>query len=298
MTLPRQELVARLDDSFRQWGFAIVTDHGIDATLVDHGWRLTGQFFALPEAEKLRWHDPEGAGQRGYTPFGREVAKHSAIHDLKEFWHVGRDPAEAGAPPLPDNVWPDRPAGFRDTFSALYRQFDEAAMRLLSLIAPSLDLPGDWFEGAARGGNSILRLLHYPPLPAETSGAVRAGAHGDINLITLLLGAEEAGLEILSRSGEWLPIDPPEGALVVNIGDMMERLTNHRLPSTTHRVRNPDTARAGHSRYSMPFFLHPRPEFRIATLASCIDSGHPDRYPDAITADDFLRQRLVEIGLV
>ncbi|MFM9935242.1 MAG: isopenicillin N synthase family dioxygenase [Novosphingobium sp.] len=288
-------LAQDLGGSFQRFGFALVSDHGLDPALVGRGWELTQAFFALPEAEKRRWHVAGGGGQRGYTPFGTEIAKGAAVHDLKEFWHVGR---EAGADAsMPANVWPDRPQGFRETFTALYAELDRIGARILSHIAVWLGLAPDWFDPEVAGGNSILRLLHYPPVPDATVGAIRAGAHEDINLITLLLGAEEAGLELLTREGHWIPAAPPPGALVVNIGDMLQRLTNHVLPSTTHRVRNPEGARVGHSRYSMPFFLHLRSEFSIATLPECVSAEKPDRYPEPITADAYLHERLREIGL-
>ncbi len=195
------------------------------------------------------------------------------------------------------NVWPARPDGFRETFTQLFAAFDRAGDIILSAIARHLGLTPDWFDAAVKDGNSILRLLHYPPIPADAEG-VRAGAHEDINLITLLLGAEEAGLELLDRDGRWLPVKPPEGAMVVNVGDMLQRLTNHVLPSTTHRVVNPAPERRGHSRYSMPFFLHPAPDFLIKTLPGCVSATNPDRYPEPITAHDYLHERLVEIGLV
>jgi isopenicillin N synthase-like dioxygenase len=198
---------------------------------------------------------------------------------------------------MPPNLWPDRPDGFRETFTALFAALDTVGAILLARIATWLGLDADWFAPAIDEGNSVLRLLHYPPVPDAQGGAIRAGAHEDINLITLLLGAEEAGLELLTREGRWIPASPPPGALVVNIGDMLQRLTNHVLPSTTHRVRNPDGARAGHSRYSMPFFLHLRSEFRISSLPGCVSAQNPDRYPAAITADEYLHERLREIGL-
>ena len=287
---------AQIDGSLRQYGFALVRDHGIDPALVARAWALTAEFFALPEAEKRRYILPGAGGARGYTPFGTEIAKGAALHDLKEFWHVGRGGVTAEA--MPANVWPERPDGFRETFTALYDALDRVGAVLLARIAPGLGLAEDWFAPAIAGGNSILRLLHYPPLSANApTGAIRAGAHEDINLITLLLGAEEAGLELLGKDGRWLPVDPPAGALVVNIGDMLQRLTNHVLPSTTHRVRNPEGARAGFSRYALPFFLHPRSEFPIATLPQCVSPANPDRYPAMITADAYLQQRLREIGL-
>jgi isopenicillin N synthase-like dioxygenase len=284
--------------SFQRYGFAIVADHGIDAALIARGWDVTKQFFAQPTAEKLRYKSPFG-GQRGYTPFGVEIAKGASENDLKEFWHVGRDlpPGHRFAPSMPANIWPDAPAAFHDTLSALYAAFDRVGDQLLSAIAVYLGLDADWFVTPVRDGNSILRLLHYPPISADAPG-VRAGAHEDINLITMLLGAEEAGLQLLDRSGAWLAVDPPLGAMVVNVGDMLQRLTNHVLPSTTHRVVNPPPERRGLPRYSMPFFLHLASDFEIRTLPGCIGAGMPDKYPEPITADAYLHERLHEIGLI
>jgi isopenicillin N synthase-like dioxygenase len=290
---------AAFGGSFERFGFAIVADHGIDEGLIDRAWSLTEQLFAMPDAEKRSYHQPGGGGARGYTPFKTEIAKGASAVDLKEFWHVGRELPEGHkyAADMAANIWPDRPEGFRETFLELFAAFDTAGDKLLSAIARYLKLAPDWFDRAVTDGNSVLRLLHYPPIPADAEG-VRAGAHEDINLITLLLGAEEAGLELLDRDGRWLAIKPPEGALVVNVGDMLQRLTNHVLPSTTHRVVNPPPERRGHSRYSMPFFLHPAPDFKIETLAGCITASNPDRYPTPITAHDYLHERLVEIGLI
>ncbi len=290
--------------SFRRFGFAIVADHGIPQDLIARAWAETEALFALPDAEKREYHVPGGGGARGYTPFRTEIAKDAKHVDLKEFWHVGRE-LPAGhrfADTMSPNIWPTRPEGFRDTFVELFAAFDAAGDRLLSAIARYLKLAPDWFDPAVKDGNSVLRLLHYPPIPADAEG-VRAGAHEDINLITLLLGAEEAGLELLDRSqgdegGRWLSIKPPEGAMVVNVGDMLQRLTNHVLPSTTHRVVNPPPERRGRSRYSMPFFLHPAPDFLIETLPATITPDNANRYPEPITAHDYLYQRLVEIGLI
>jgi isopenicillin N synthase-like dioxygenase len=288
-----------MGDSFATFGFAMVRDHGLDPALVARAWDLTAQFFALPEADKRAYLIPGQGGARGYTAFGTEIAKGAKAHDLKEFWHVGRDlPAgHALADSMPPNVWPTRPAGFRETFEELYAELDRVGATILARIAEWLGLAEHWFDPAIADGNSVLRLLHYPPVPNAEGGAIRAGAHEDINLITLLLGAEEAGLELLTREGKWLAVDPPHGALVVNIGDMLQRLTNHVLPSTTHRVRNPDGPRAAHSRYSMPFFLHLRSDFPFVTLPQCVTAERPDRYPESITADDYLQERLREIGL-
>ncbi len=289
-----------IGESFRTFGFALVKDFDIDRDLIDRAWKLSEAFFALPEAEKRAYHDPAIGGARGYTPFGVEIAKDAKHHDLKEFWHIGRDLPE-GSPladaSMPPNVWPTRPEGFQDVFTELYRQFDKTGATILSRIAVYLGLDEHWFDPAIEDGNSVMRLLHYPPIENLEGEAIRAGAHGDINLITLLLGAEEAGLELLFQGREWIPANPPEGALVINVGDMLERLTNHFLPSTIHRVRNPDPRRAAFSRYSMPFFLHLRSDWPIKTLPQCITAENPDRYPVSITADEFLQQRLREIGL-
>lgn len=291
---------AEIGASFRQFGFAMVKDHGLDPAAVARAWRLTEEFFALPEAEKREYVLPGMGGARGYTPFGTEIAKGSKTGDLKEFWHIGRNLPE-GHPLLsdsmPPNVWPQRPAGFRETFEALFAAFDAVGATILSRIAVHLGLAPDWFAPAIADGNSVLRLLHYPPIAGDPGGAIRAGAHEDINLITLLLGAEEAGLELLTRDNRWIGVSPPEGALVVNIGDMLQRLTNHVLPSTTHRVRNPTGERGRRSRYSMPFFLHLRSDFPFATLPQCVSAENPDRYPLSIMADDYLQERLREIGL-
>jgi isopenicillin N synthase-like dioxygenase len=284
--------------SFRRFGFAVVADHGIDTALIARAWALTKEFFALPVETKAAYKSVWG-GQRGYTPFGIEIAKGATENDLKEFWHVGRDlpVGHRFENHMPPNVWPAEVPGFKPVLSELYAEFDRVGAKLLAAIALYLGLDADWFDAPVRDGNSILRLLHYPPVSADAPG-VRAGAHEDINLITMLLGAEEAGLQLLDRDGEWLAIDPPKGAMVVNVGDMLQRLTNHVLPSTTHRVVNPPPERRGHARYSMPFFLHLASDFPIETLPGCVSADNPDRYPQAITADEYLRERLREIGLI
>ncbi|KTF67982.1 isopenicillin N synthase family dioxygenase [Sphingomonas sp. HT-1] len=285
--------------SFQRFGFAVVRDHGVPHELIERAWRLTKAFFDLPEEEKRGYFIPGGGGARGYTPFKTEIAKGASHVDLKEFWHIGRELAAGHrfAEVMAPNVWPAAPEGFRETFVELFAAFDAAGDRLLSAVARYLGLAPDWFDPAVKDGNSVLRLLHYPPVAADAP-EVRAGAHEDINLITLLLGAEEAGLELLDRDGKWMAIKPPEGAMVINVGDMLQRLTNHVLPSTTHRVVNPPAERRGHSRYSMPFFLHPAPDFLIKTLPGCISDANPNRYPEPITAHDYLHERLVEIGLI
>jgi isopenicillin N synthase-like dioxygenase len=284
----------RLGASFERYGFAIVADHdleqrGIDAALAD-----ARAFFALPEETKRAYVSGRG-GQRGYVPFGQETAKGAVLHDLKEFWHVGRD-LPAGhrfAASMPPNVWPHEVPGFKPHQTWLFQAFDRLGVRILEAIAHYLGLPRDTFRSAVKDGNSILRLLHYPPITAE-SPHVRAGAHEDINTVTLLLGAEEAGLEIRERNGSWLPINAPPGAVVCNIGDMLSRAVCGRLPSTTHRVVNPTPGQRGVARYSMPFFLHFAPDHVIAPLpGSDLSKAQPP-----ITADDFLKERLREIKLL
>jgi len=294
----KDAFAAAIGASYARTGFAIVADHGLDAALIARALEDVKAFFALPEAVKRRHHIAGGGGQRGYTPFGVEAAKGASAVDLKEFWHVGRDlpPGHRFRALMPDNVWPDEIPGFRENLSGLYAALDALGLRILSAIARYLGLPDDFFDAGVREGNSILRLLHYPPMPPNPQG-VRAGAHEDINVITLLLGAEEAGLQLLDRNGRWLDVAPPEGAVVVNIGDMLQRLTNHRLPSTTHRVVNPAADRAHLPRYSIPFFLHFAPDYVIKTLPSCISADAPNRYPEPITAQDYLMERLREIRL-
>ena len=285
--------------SFRRTGFAVIADHGIDQALIDAAIADTKAFFALPGTVKQTYHQPGTGGARGYTPFGVEAAKDATTSDLKEFWHTGRDlpPGHPYRAAMPDNVWPAEVSGFRNHVGALYGALDMMGAKLLEAISADLGLPRSFFGNKVDQGNSVLRLLHYPPIAADAAG-VRAGAHEDINVITLLLGAEEAGLEVRTRNGRWLAITPPEGALVVNVGDMLQRLTNHALPSTTHRVVNPAPERRGMPRYSTPFFLHFNPDFSIETLPGCVSAANPNRYPDSITADDYLQQRLREIKLL
>lgn len=287
-----------LGESFERYGFAIIADHGIPAGLIARAEEKAKAFFALPEAVKRSYHSAGGGGARGYTPFGIETAKGATAYDLKEFWHVGRElpPGHRYGDSMAPNAWPDEVQSFRDTFLELFAAFDEAGLRILAAIARHLGLAPDYFEDTVKDGNSVLRLLHYPPIPGDGPN-VRAGAHEDINTITLLLGAEEAGLELLDRDGNWLPVSPKPGQLAVNIGDMLQRLTNNVLRSTTHRVVNPPPERRGQSRYSMPFFLHFRPDFLIETLPECLE-GRADNYPEPITAHEFLQERLREIKLV
>ncbi|MGZ3376038.1 MAG: isopenicillin N synthase family dioxygenase [Phenylobacterium sp.] len=287
-----------LGGSFARFGFAVISDHGIPQARIEAAVEAGKRFFALPEADKLKYKLPVG-GQRGYTPFGVETAKGETNYDLKEFWHVGRDlpPGHPYRNHMADNVWPDADvADFHEKVGWLYAALDGMGLKVLEAIATYLGLERHFFDPTVDFGNSILRLLHYPPVPFD-GPHIRAAAHEDINVITLLLGAEEAGLEVLDRDGQWLAVNPPPGALVCNIGDMLQRLTNHRLPSTTHRVVNPAPERRGFARYSTPFFLHFNSDYLIRTLPNCVDAAHPDRYPTPITANDYLQERLREIKL-
>ncbi|MEM7663160.1 MAG: 2OG-Fe(II) oxygenase family protein [Pseudomonadota bacterium] len=295
----KQAFAERLGQSFRETGFAVITEHPLEQGVIDTAVSRTKDFFALPDDTKRTYYSDELGGQRGYTPFGTENAKGRKQADLKEFWHTGRI-KRPGGDKLPDSMLPTPSVseidGFDEATRKLYDELDLFGQDLLRAVAIHLDLDEEWFTGRVDDGNSILRLLHYPAQETPPPpGSVRAGAHEDINVITLLLGAEEAGLEVKHRSGEWLAVNPPAGALVINVGDMLQRLTNGVLPSTTHRVVNPSTDRSGHARYSTPFFLHFESDVLIDPLESCIGDEEP---MPAITADDYLMERLREIGLV
>jgi isopenicillin N synthase-like dioxygenase len=294
-----QSFAEKLGRSFEDFGFAIIADHGIPEDLIHRAEEKAKAFFALPDEVKRKYLIEGSGGARGYTPFGIETGKGARALDLKEFWHVGRD-LPLGHPfrdHMPDNVWPSEIPSFKDTFQQLYASFDRAGLEILKAIARFLDINEDYFIDTVRDGNSVMRLLHYPPIEGEPGSHVRAGAHEDINTITLLLGAEEAGLELQTRDGRWIPVSPKPGELVVNIGDMLQRLTNGQLRSTSHRVVNPPRERWGNSRYSMPFFLHFRSDFLIEALPGTAPEGEQPKWPP-ITANDYLLERLREIKLV
>ena len=295
----RDAFVSELGAAYREWGFAGISHHGIAQTLIDDAYAAFRDFFALPDEVKRRYHVPGQGGARGYTPFGIETAKGSKHFDLKEFYHIGRE-LPAGSKyrdVMPPNVWPDEVPEFRDRGLALYSALDALGSRVLSALALHIGLPQDFFADKTHFGNSILRPIHYPPITADDIPNVRAGAHGDINFITLLVGASTAGLEVQSKQGEWVPFTSDGDTIVVNIGDMLERLTNHVYPSTIHRVVNPPGDAARQPRYSVPFFLHPNPDFLIDVLPACTSADNPSRYPEPITAHGFLEQRLREIKL-
>ena len=273
-----------LHDALADTGFVVVTDHGIDLSRLHEAYAAVEAFFARPEAEKRSFMVGTD-GQRGYTPFGREHAKDADAPDLKEFWHVGRDE-------IAPNVWPDEPAGFAREVAWLYDALDALGLKLLRALTEPLGVAEDTFDEMAAGGNSVLRLLHYPPLSEGADPrSIRAAAHEDINLITLLVSASAAGLELKDRQGRWHAIDAPPDSVIVDTGDMLARITNGALPSTTHRVVNPEGPNT--SRYSMPFFLHPRPDAVLSVFPQYRDGTEAED----ITGGDFLAERLAQIGL-
>ncbi len=288
-----------LGRSFRETGFAVIDQHPVDPTIIARAIEASKAFFALPEEIKQHYHDAAGGRQRGYTPFGVENAKGNPNADQKEFWHTGRALPE-GSPyraTMKDTPHVAEVAEFDAAIHAFYDALDEFGAQLLKAVALHLGLAEDWFDNKIQNGNSILRLLHYPPQDnPPPAGTVRAGAHEDINVITLLLGADESGLQALHRSGKWLSVNPPPSAIVINCGDMLARLTGSVLPSTTHRVLNPAPERAKFPRYSTPFFLHFNQDVMIEALPACIAEGGVAEPP--ITAQDYLMERLREIGLV
>jgi|TARA_B110000977_G_scaffold67069_1_gene91132 isopenicillin N synthase-like dioxygenase len=290
----------------------ILRNHGVSDALIKRSLECSKQFFALPAEKKMEYNLAGKGGARGYTAFGVETAKGSTRHDLKEFWHLGRDlrPGHRFEQQMPPNVNVEE-GDFSEATREVFRALDALGGRVLEALAVHLGQKKEYFADKVNEGNSILRVIHYPPLVGQDEdaeatvakiegggkGHVRAAAHEDINLITLLLGADEGGLQLLRRDGRWMEVNPPPGCVTCNIGDMLQRLTNHRLPSTTHRVVNPPASRAKFPRYSMPFFLHPNPDFVINTLDSCVSDAYPNRYPEPITSDEYLQQRLREIKL-
>jgi isopenicillin N synthase-like dioxygenase len=296
----REAFVAELGAAYRQWGFAGIRGHDIAQTLIDDAYAVFKRFFALPVEVKMRYHLKGTGGARGYTPFGIETAKDSRYPDLKEFWHIGREiPRDAPfADIMPANVWPDEVPGFHECGYALYAALDTLGTRVLRALALHIGLPERFFDSKTNVGNSILRPIHYPPITTHDVPNVRASAHEDINFITLLVGASAAGLEVKSRQGEWVPFTAAADTIVVNIGDMLQRLTNHVYPSTTHRVVNPPGAAAREPRYSVPFFLHPNPDVVLDPLPACVSAENPSRYASSITANEYLMERLREIKLI
>ncbi|XGV99461.1 MAG: isopenicillin N synthase family dioxygenase [Leptolyngbya sp. BL-A-14] len=293
----RQAFIHELGRALEGIGFFAVTHHGVDADLIQAAYAATEAFFTLPEVVKLRYEDPALHGQRGFTRFGREHAKDHPVPDLKEFWHVGRDlpPDHPLATKYPANVSPIEVPQFATVMNQLYAQLEACAMELLKACALYLGEPETLLSDMMRDSDTILRVIHYPPIAPDVHPAsLRAAAHEDINLITLLCEATDDGLELLQRDGTWRSIRALPGQIIVDSGDMLQQLTNGLLKSTTHRVVNPVNARD--RRFSMPFFAHPRPEVDLTPLPSCIAKTGQKPFPN-ITAGAYLQQRLREIGL-
>ncbi len=293
----KQHLIQTLGDGLCEFGFLTVGGHGVDPGLIQRSYELFQQFFALDEDVKKKYDCVPG-NTRGYTPYGREQAKDSDRPDLKEFWHVGQElPTEHPyRVDYPDNVWPNEVPELKDVTLALYRSVERCATTILHALADYFELPHETFAQMAKYGDSILRAIHYPPISSsDKTHRVRAAAHEDINLITLLPQSQGAGLEILTRQGEWLAVNAPEGDLVVDTGDMISRVTNNVIPATTHRVLTP-TEEESRSRYSMPFFTHPYANCPLDVMESFTSEANPAKFPP-ITAREFLQERLREIGL-
>jgi isopenicillin N synthase-like dioxygenase len=294
----KQKFVHELGKAFEEIGFVSVCNHGVPQELIDAYYDAVKKFFALPLDVKKKYEKPELAGQRGYTSFGKETAKGYNTPDLKEFWQMGQivEGEVMPAADYPDNILVDEVPEFNELSTKLFKSFENCARELLRAIAIHLGIGEYYFDKHIHNGNSILRAIHYPPIIQEPKSAVRAEQHEDINLITLLVGASAEGLQLLNRNNEWLDITAPEGCLVINVGDMLQRLTNNKLRSTTHRVVNPPREKWHTQRFSIPFFTHPRSEMRLDCLPGCVDENHPLAYAP-ISAGEYLNERLIEIGL-
>jgi isopenicillin N synthase-like dioxygenase len=294
----RAEFVQEIGSAFRDIGFVSVANHGISKSLVKDFYDSSKTFFSQ-SVEVKRSYEVKGlAGQRGYTSFGKEHAKQSQVADLKEFFQIGQyvdtsDPLKAE---YPDNPVVREVDGFSDLGKQLYKAFEKSGGHLLRAIALFLKLEENYFDQHIEKGNSILRSIHYPPITSEPDSAIRAEQHEDINLITLLVGASAGGLQVLDIEGEWLDVKPDEHEIVINVGDMLQRLTNNYLKSTTHRVVNPPRHEWHRPRLSIPFFLHPKSKMDLTCLDSCVTSDRPIKY-ESITAGEYLDERLHEIGL-
>lgn len=294
----KSAFVQELGKAYESVGFVAVKNHGIPKELIEDLYRNVQQFFSLPSNKKKNFEIPELAGQRGYTSFGKEHAKGSDAPDLKEFFQYGQVVPKDHKlkSEYPDNVNVSDIPGFDETFYKAYRAFEKSGKSLLQAIALYLGLNENYFDDFVNEGNSIVRAIHYPPITSEPKSAIRAEQHEDINLITLLVGASADGLQILTKKNEWMGVTSLPDQIVVNVGDMLQRLTNNKLKSTTHRVVNPPRELWHTSRFSIPFFLHPKSTMSLATLTSCVDNTHPKAYED-ITAGEYLDERLREIGL-
>ncbi len=293
----KNKFVQELGKAYEEIGFVAVKNHGVPDQLIKDLYEKVQQFFSLPLQQKKHYEIKDLAGQRGYTSFGKEHAKGSEAPDLKEFFQYGQIVRDNFAEEFyPDNVQVSEIVAFNRTFEEAYRAFENSGKALLQAIALYLELPENYFDEYVHNGNSILRSIHYPPITTEPASAIRAEQHEDINLITLLVGASADGLEILTKQNEWVPVTSLPEQIVVNVGDMLQRLTNNKLCSTTHRVVNPAKQFWHTSRFSIPFFLHPRSSMSLKCLDNCIDENRPLAYEDT-TAGEYLNERLIEIGL-
>jgi isopenicillin N synthase-like dioxygenase len=293
----KQNFVQALGKAYEEVGFVAVKNHGIPDDLIADLYKYVQRFYAQPNDVKLSYEKKELAGQRGYTSFGREHAKGFDAPDLKEFFQYGQEVKDGEkTEAYPDNVTVNEIPEFTPTLNAAYRNFEKSGTALLQAIALYLGLDEHYFDQWVHNGNSILRAIHYPPIKGEPKSAIRAEQHEDINLITLLVGASADGLQILTKQGEWVGVTSLPEQIVVNVGDMLQRLTNNKLRSTTHRVVNPPRELWGTSRFSIPFFLHPKSDMDLTSLESTIDNEHPKAYED-VTAGEYLDERLREIGL-
>jgi isopenicillin N synthase-like dioxygenase len=294
----REAFVEAIGSAFHEVGFVGVINHGIPKTLVDDFYREAKAFFAMPVDVKEKYEIPELAGQRGYTSFGKEHAKHTKVADLKEFFQIGQQVpvGDARKTEYPDNVSVAEKPTFAPLGMDLYRSFEKAGGSLLQAIAIHLGLDEHFFDAKIDKGNSILRAIHYPPIREEPKSAIRAEQHEDINLITLLVGASAGGLQLLTMEDKWAEIVPGEDEIVINVGDMLQRLTNNYLKSTTHRVVNPPREEWHNPRLSIPFFLHPVSQMDLTCLSSTVTDDYPLGY-ESITAGEYLNERLREIGL-
>jgi isopenicillin N synthase-like dioxygenase len=296
--LHKEQFIKDLGHAYENIGFVAIKSHGLTDDLVEELYKSVKAFFALSDQNKRKYEIPELAGQRGYISKGREKAKGRNVGDLKEFYHVGQ-PNENRLESYPENIWPEEVPDFRDLTIQTYKTLETAGIYMLRAIALYLGLDEFYFDDKVKKGNSILRAIHYFPIDHPDSvpdNAVRAAEHGDINLITLLMGASADGLEVLRRDGKWIPITALPDQIIVNVGDMLSRHTNDRLKSTIHRVVNPPKHLMNTSRFSIPFFMHPISEMDLSCLEGCVTTEHPKRFDD-ITAGDFLEERLAEIGL-
>ncbi len=297
----KEAFVNALGMAYTNIGFVAVRNHYLPSDLQQQLYDAIQKYFALPDEVKAKNERTDLAGQRGYTGKGKEHAKGRNTGDLKEFYHVGQELSESEqqAEGYPPNIWPNEVPEFKQVSIDVYRALEKTGTYILRAIALYLNLPENYFDDKIKNGNSILRPIHYFPIENPTEvpeDAVRAAEHGDINLITLLMGASADGLQVLRRDGKWIPITALPDQLVVNVGDMLERLTNKKLKSTIHRVVNPPRHLMNTPRYSIPFFMHPRSEMSLAALPDCVSAEEPKRWED-ITAGEFLDQRLREIGL-